>query len=250
MRLIEYIIKMNKQIFLDLEAFSFVKCSRRGVPWGQQQPPWSLQVRNLTQFNRFGQQPSPDACLNIVNNDLTIGHADMFPAFWDESAGTLAKKPHRLQSRVYLQCETLLDDRQNLHSETKPAFVSGKTSLWFLHGILITEPKWVLTPPEKLDAKEILALPNVDLRRELIRRKGIEQFIDSMFHRVLDVQGNYTLLEVLLGDNTRSACKFLKMLNPSIGCWHVEGVDNAVQTVEQALLWRNNNWFAHAEDIT
>ncbi len=32
---------------------------------------------------------------------------------------------------------------------------------------------------------------------------------------------------------------YLKMLNPSIGVWHVEGVAPAVRTVQEALNFRN-----------
>jgi hypothetical protein len=67
---------------------------------------------------------------------------------------------------------------------------------------------------------------------------------------VLDTQGNYSLLAVMLGNDVRSACNFLKMLNPSIGVWHMEGVPNNIRTVRDALLWRNNGWFEHAEAIT
>jgi hypothetical protein len=34
---------------------------------------------------------------------------------------------------------------------------------------------------------------------------------------------------------------YLKMLNPSIGVWHLEGVDNACRTVQHAINWRAGN---------
>jgi hypothetical protein len=44
--------------------------------------------------------------------------------------------------------------------------------------------------------------------------------------------------------------RYLKMVNPSIGTFHVEGVDPQCATVEQALNWRNSDWFTHAEQLT
>jgi len=32
--------------------------------------------------------------------------------------------------------------------------------------------------------------------------------------------------------------RFLKMLNPSVGVWHLEGVERECSTVEQAINWR------------
>jgi hypothetical protein len=40
------------------------------------------------------------------------------------------------------------------------------------------------------------------------------------------------------------------MVNPSVGCFHIEGIDPSCATVEQALNWRNNQWFENAEIMT
>jgi len=32
---------------------------------------------------------------------------------------------------------------------------------------------------------------------------------------------------------------YLKMLNPSISTWHIEGIHPDCKTIEQALAWRN-----------
>ena len=55
--------------------------------------------------------------------------------------------------------------------------------------------------------------------------------------KVADRQGDYELLLLDLGDKRNRP--YLKMLNPSIGTWHVEGVHPDCATVEQALNWRN-----------
>ena len=97
--------------------------------------------------------------------------------------------------------------------------------------------KHVMTPAEKLVAAEILAEPNVDIRRELIRKVGIEMMLAHLPHKVMDTRGDYQLLRVdvpgLLEDT-----RFLKMLNPSIGVFHLEGVERECLTIQQAINWR------------
>lgn len=108
--------------------------------------------------------------------------------------------------------------------------------IYALNGVRM-KPEHVLTPAEKLVPSEILAETNVEIRRELIRKVGIERMMNVMPHKSLDVRGNYSLLSVKLSDEIEDA-RFLKMLNPSVGCWHMEGVAPECATVQQALNWR------------
>ena len=95
----------------------------------------------------------------------------------------------------------------------------------------------IQTEASQLDPKKILSVPNVDQRRELIRRIGIERLVDHLPHQSLDRSGNYELLAIDLSDQLKG-CRYLKMLNPSIHVWHLEGVSNECQTVQHALNWR------------
>ena len=108
--------------------------------------------------------------------------------------------------------------------------------VYALHGVRM-KPEYVMTAAEKLDPIAILQESNVDQRRELIRKLGIEMMLSHLPHGVLDKSGNYELLKIDfpgLAENTR----YLKMLNPSIGVWHLEGVERECQTVQQAINWR------------
>jgi hypothetical protein len=62
---------------------------------------------------------------------------------------------------------------------------------------------------------------------------------------VLDTKGDYSLLSVELSETIKKA-RFLKMKNPSIGIWHLEGVARECETVQQAINWRagdiKTNW--------
>ena len=91
-----------------------------------------------------------------------------------------------------------------------------------------------MRPAEDIPATEVLLEQNVEVRRELIRKIGIERFIHSAGAKTLNKVGDYELLSVDLSADNKN-CRYLKMLNPSIGIWHVEGVPNDCQTVEHAL---------------
>jgi len=119
--------------------------------------------------------------------------------------------------------------------------------LYHLNGVRMKE--WhVMTPAEQLDPVRVMKEINVEVRRELIRKMGVELLLSSLPHRILDTKGNYQVLSVDFPDLLQDA-RYLKMLNPSIGVWHMEGVERECDTVQKALNWRaqsilpkNHNW--------
>lgn len=130
---------------------------------------------------------------------------------------------------------THFNNREVLHSNDGPAFYwENGAKFFFLNGISIPE-SWMVKKIHEIDPKEILAERNVDVRRELIRRIGIEQFINYLPHNLLDKVGNYELYNVQLSETVRNA-RYLKMSNPSIEAFHIEGVEG--NTVQEALNWR------------
>jgi len=56
---------------------------------------------------------------------------------------------------------------------------------------------------------------------------------------VIDRKGDYELLLLDLGDGRRRP--YLKMRNPSLGVYHIEGVHPDCSTVVEALRWRNGS---------
>jgi hypothetical protein len=95
----------------------------------------------------------------------------------------------------------------------------------------------VLTPHHKLDPKMILKERNVEIRREIVRKIGIERVIKSFDTKLLDTWEAYELLLLDLPEiNTFGV--YLKMLNPSTGTYHIEGVPPDILTCRQALSWR------------
>ncbi|MDE2097633.1 MAG: hypothetical protein KGL39_10330 [Patescibacteria group bacterium] len=143
----------------------------------------------------------------------------------------------------------ILKNKSGLHADGKAALqYADGFSIYALNGIQMN-PEYVLTPPEKLDCQSVLKEQNTDVRRELIRKIGIERMLSVLPNKILSRRGNYQLLSINLGGDATDA-RYLKMLNPSIGVWHLEGVAPECDTVEKSLNWRNQNKFVDAEILT
>jgi len=137
-----------------------------------------------------------------------------------------------------------------LHNETGPAIsYSGFCEGFYLNGVRMQD--WhVLTDAEKLNPIDVLKENNVEVRRELIRKIGIERMLAVLPHEILEKKNNYELISINLSEEVTEA-KYLKMENASLGgIFHLEGIDPSCNTVEQALNWRNNNLFENAEVLT
>jgi len=140
-------------------------------------------------------------------------------------------------------------NNSGLHCEDGPALsYNGDNEIYALNGVVM-QKEHVMTPAHKIDAAIVLKETNVEIRRELLRKIGIERMLESLPHTVLDKRGNYELLSIDLSEEIKLA-KYLKMLNPSIGVWHLEGVDPGISNIDEALKWRNQNMFTDAEVLT
>lgn len=136
-----------------------------------------------------------------------------------------------------------------LHCETGPALsYSGDNEIYALNGVVMAK-EYIMTPASQISGEMILKEKNVEVRRELLRKVGVERAMDSLPHKLLDKKENYELYSIDLSDEIKDA-RYLKMLNPSIGVYHLEGVDPGISTVEEALKWRNQNLFINAEVLT
>lgn len=136
------------------------------------------------------------------------------------------------------------------HGDLKPGFRYRDGYQKFkLHGVEV--PEWLaMTPEGQIDPARIAEIQNVEVRREFVRRVGIERICSALKARVLDRETftndtgehPYELLELNLGkgeDGRKRVWRYLRMENPSVpGVYHVEGVPNDVKTVREALLFR------------
>ncbi len=120
--------------------------------------------------------------------------------------------------------------------------------IYALNGIRML-PEQVLTPAEKMLPEDVLREQNVDRRRELIRKVGIERMLAKLSYKSLEKRDCYELLSIQLSDELTDA-RYLRMVNPSVGTFHLEGVDPSCKTITESLNWRNKRWFENAEILT
>jgi len=127
-----------------------------------------------------------------------------------------------------------------LHKDGGPSikFRDG-WSIWSLNGIRV--PQWLAeTKAEEIDPTKIMKEKNVEIRREILRKIGVERYILKMGAKVIDTFNNdYELLEFDI-DGTKNLA--LKMKNLSLdGVYHIEGVPPEINTCVEALNWRNQD---------
>lgn len=134
-------------------------------------------------------------------------------------------------------CEVHRTEAGDLHNEKGPAICwSDGYAEFFLNGVAVDEAL-VMTPPEKIDPLTLLKEKNAEIRREIVRKVGIERVVSKLGAETIDKRGDYELLLLDLQDGRKR--EYLKMKNPSIGVIHVEGVPPGTKTVAAALAWRN-----------
>lgn len=132
-----------------------------------------------------------------------------------------------------------------LHRDGGPAIVMRDGwSVWILNNVRV--PKWLAETPEaQIDPARIKEIMNAEVRREFIRKVGIERIAAALNAETVDEvefendtgRHSYALLSLEIGEER---WLYLKMENPSLrGTYHLEGVPNSVESVRAALLFRN-----------
>lgn len=136
--------------------------------------------------------------------------------------------------------ELHFNTKKNLHNDIGPAIKwKDNQSSYYLNGVQVPE-KVVLTPIDKLSVKQIIRTKNVEVRKELLRRLGIEKLIAQLGVKPIDISadGMYELYKFKI---TNIPCTFLKMKNPSLdNTYHFEGVNEDCITIQSALAWRDS----------
>lgn len=110
-----------------------------------------------------------------------------------------------------------------------------------LNNVLV--PEWLAVgKAEDIDPALFATIDNVDVRREFLRKVGVERVYQKLGGTSIDRRGEYELVRIYLGDRV-GMWPYLKMINPSIGVWHLEAVPKDTRTVGEALIWRNGTAF-------
>lgn len=162
------------------------------------------------------------------NKWLTFLDSGIWASLFYENAAFVCAGPYKV----------CMNKDNNLHSETGMAIEwSSGWGLHFLNGVAVDE-NLVTTPAEKLDPSIVLSEKNAEVRREIVRKIGIERVMSKLNAKILDAVGEYELLELPQIEGMRTRAVYLKMKNPSIGTYHVEGVSPDCKTVKDALRFR------------
>ncbi|MBF0553741.1 MAG: hypothetical protein HQK96_04205 [Nitrospirae bacterium] len=177
-------------------------------------------------------------------NELFAGYRDFL------DAGPFMCKFLRHHAIVCARPEHVtLNNRQQLHCD------GGAVARWrdgfeiySLNGVAVPRELAVIHHSD-IDAKLILSARNADVRREIVRKVGIERIIKEFNAKVIDRWQGYELLEFVLPEIKLRAL-YLKMVNPSIGTYHVEGVPPSVRTCKEALNWRIGGLEWEPEQLT
>jgi hypothetical protein len=142
-----------------------------------------------------------------------------------------------------------LNKEKRLHCDGGPAmqFRDG-FSIWSLNNVLVSK-EIAETPGKDLDPHLILEEKNADVRREIVRKIGIERICQELNAKKIDTYkvGNnpnlfydtYDLLSLDLGDGRFRP--YLKMLNASEHVYHIEGVLPSTKTAKEAFFNRYPN---------
>ena len=124
-----------------------------------------------------------------------------------------------------------------LHKDLAPAIkFRGDYEIFALNGVEMSK-ELVMTPAQELDVQLVLKEKNAEIRREIVRKIGVERLLTELKADVIDEMDSYQLLGLTLDDGR--VRPYLKMTNPSTGTFHVEGVAPEIKTVVEALAWRN-----------
>ncbi len=125
-----------------------------------------------------------------------------------------------------------------LHCDSGPAlkFRDG-FALYRLNGVKVPKDIACLHH-SKIPVSRWVEETNVEVKREIIRKIGIERIYNELGATVLDAEpeNGYELIEMQLTPETKG--RYLKMVNPSIKTIHIEGVGNECRTVQDAIDYR------------
>ena len=140
-----------------------------------------------------------------------------------------------------------------LHDEVGPAILyADKTCGYYLNGVLIVDrgkmrADWVETPADELNPKCVIEAENVEVRRELIKKLGLDRVYDTLKDKTIETKDNYELVDLKITDTEIG--RYLKMTNPSVNHVHLEGVPNECDTISKALAWRDEDEGEYEEPV-
>ncbi len=125
---------------------------------------------------------------------------------------------------------------------------SDGSAIYMMNGIRV--PQWVAeTKPEDFTRDMIIKEENADIRREMIRKIGMDRVAKLLDYKIIDSLDGYELITFDIGDGRIRP--WLKMQNKSINICHIEGCPPETKTVQEAIVFRNTlSSFSHPEMLS
>jgi len=173
------------------------------------------------------------------NFDIAMKLVDYGPIYPLRTVIVVCDRPKTVKTKKVMQNGVV---NYVLHCENGPAVeYRDGFKLYSMNGVKV--PEWLAeTPDNQIDPKKFTELDNVEVRREFLRKVGVERIVQHMKMKLMDKteDGVYELYQVNLGKEI-GKWPILKMKNPSIGVYHMEWVDENIKTVEDAIKFRNGS---------
>jgi hypothetical protein len=105
--------------------------------------------------------------------------------------------------------------------------------IYMLNGVIMKR-EHVLTPVDQMKPEMVLRETNIDRRRELLRKIGIENMMSQ--GEIIEESGGYKLIDMGRLFLEIDYAPYLLMKNPSLAnTYHLEGVSPQCRTIQQAL---------------
>jgi hypothetical protein len=182
-----------------------------------------------------------DFCLNEFKIDLDIKFLNNFNIYKDISELSLIYPFDDMCFVCAKPVEIHFNENKVLHNSNGPSIkYRGDFELYHLNGVKVTK-EIIKIKPNRITVNMILQEQNVEVRRELLRKLGIDDFIKKLKTKPVEVSKDkiYELYKIKLGEDLNGT--YLKMKNPSLkDTYHFEGVNNECNTIEEALAWRDS----------
>lgn len=137
---------------------------------------------------------------------------------------------------------TLKRDEDNLlHCETGPALdYNGAWGIWAWHGVRV--PQQVIEAPETLDPKQVLSESNIEVRRVMVERIGMERLFTALNPQELDADHDGAgqprrLLTIDMPQDPDRHVKVVHVHDPSTHREYFLRVPPAIRTCAEAVAW-------------
>jgi len=135
--------------------------------------------------------------------------------------------------------EVHLDDQGRLHAARGPALrYPDGWALWAWHGVRV--PRTIIENPESVPAREVLAEPDVEVRRIMIERVGPERLIRDGGARLVAEDEAGVLWRLDLADDEPLVCVEVTDATPGPGATYrryVLRVPPGARTPREAVAW-------------